>query len=228
MTGIMWRPRNSALFFGSCCCQLFCLAWTSRIPTVIWVGRSSMRGTVCRTGSRTATIVNLPSVGWARAQRGAPPTLPAVGATLVVARFEFAPDRFDKTRHAGTGVVIVRRIGATTRVAPTSLHARFTMLRSASPYRRGRHRRSRGTLELERLHHERELGDVLGGELVQLEVLQEVHAIDHKCDLVQRQRDQLIRIGVYLARRGGGPEQDRLLRHQEFRSLASPPPLPLA
>jgi len=88
----------------------------------------------------------------------------------------------------------------------------------ASPYRRRRDRRAGGALELERLHHERELGDVLGGEFVELEVLQEVYAVDHQCDLVQRQRDQLVRIGVDLDRRGVGASRIGSL-DQEFRGL---------
>jgi len=46
-----------------------------------------------------------------------------------------------------------------------------------------------------------------------------VHAIDHQCDLVQRQRDQLVRIGVDLDWRRVGAEQDRILGDQELRCL---------
>jgi hypothetical protein len=49
-------------------------------------------------------------------------------------------------------------------------------------------------LELERLHHEGELVHALAGELVELQVLQEVDAVHHEHDLVHRQRD--LRIGI--------------------------------
>src|SRR5215470_7054870 len=201
MTGIMCRPRNSARFFGSCCCQLFCLAWTSRIPTVIWVGRSSMRGTVCRTGSRTATMVNLPSVGWAKSHLARDSQ--HVGTQQAM---RLCP-RGQAARSDSVGNVAKQR-----RCPP---YGRIP----ASPYRSRRHCRAGGALELERLHHERELGDVLGGEFVELEVLQEVHAIDYQCDLVQWQRDQLVRIGVDLDWRRVGAEQDRILGDQKFGGL---------
>src|SRR5919205_2120717 len=56
MTGIMCWPRYSPFFFSLCSRQRCRFSSTSRIPTVIWVGRSSSSGTGCRTGSRTLTI----------------------------------------------------------------------------------------------------------------------------------------------------------------------------
>src|ERR1700722_12308560 len=51
-TGIMCLPRNSAPFFVPSSRQRARLEATSRIPTVIWVGRSSLIGMGLTTGSR--------------------------------------------------------------------------------------------------------------------------------------------------------------------------------
>src|SRR5215470_15546801 len=204
MTGIMCRPRNSARFFLPCCCQLFCLAWTSRMPTVIWVGRSSVMGTVFKTGSRTVTMFNL-LVG--RVGKGAWYSL--VG--------------YQKTFRAPTAAPMV---GTAREGGRNRSHRATRLLRTlpflplfASPYRGRRDGRSGGALELERLHHKSEFGDVLGGKLIELEVLQQMHAVDDQRDLVQRQRDQLVRIGIDLDRGGIGAKQHRVLGDQEFGRL---------
>src|SRR5262249_5109017 len=64
-----------------------------------------------------------------------------------------------------------------------------------------------------------EFGDVFRGKLVELKVLQQMHAIDDQRDLVQRQRDQLVRIGIDLDRGGIGPKQHRVISDQEFGRL---------
>src|SRR5262245_54197256 len=58
-TGIMWAPRYLPIFFATCLRRWsrFCL--TSRMPTVIWVGRRSVIGVGCRMGSRTTSMVVL-------------------------------------------------------------------------------------------------------------------------------------------------------------------------
>src|SRR5579859_5257383 len=48
----MCLPRNSPPFLGAISRERFRFAFTSRIPTVIWVGRSFRMGTGVRTGSR--------------------------------------------------------------------------------------------------------------------------------------------------------------------------------
>src|SRR5262249_32112483 len=55
--------------------------------------------------------------------------------------------------------------------------------------------RAAEALRLERLHDEGELVDLLGRQLVELEVLQQVDTVDHQHDLVDRQRDLRVWVG---------------------------------
>src|SRR6202521_3968959 len=69
----MCLPRNSAPFLPSSR-QRLRLALTSRIPTVIWVGRRSAMGTGWTTGSRTVVVMSgssiwMPSCSWSRQAR---------------------------------------------------------------------------------------------------------------------------------------------------------------
>src|SRR5882672_6907303 len=52
----MCLPRNSAPFLAPSSRQRARLLATSRIPTVIWVGRRSLIGTGLTTGSRTVLV----------------------------------------------------------------------------------------------------------------------------------------------------------------------------
>src|SRR5437763_1505512 len=60
IAGIMWPPRNSAFFLSFCASQRRRFSFTSRIPTVICVGRRSEIGVACKTGSRTYTMARIP------------------------------------------------------------------------------------------------------------------------------------------------------------------------
>src|SRR2546422_9864188 len=52
--------------------------------------------------------------------------------------------------------------------------------------------RARGAVDLERLHRERELVDALRDQLVELQVFQDVDAVHHQEDLVNRQAQVLV------------------------------------
>src|SRR5437868_8480836 len=56
MTGIMCLPRYSLFLLPLYSRQRWRFSSTSRIPTVIWVGRSSSIATGLRMGSRTVTM----------------------------------------------------------------------------------------------------------------------------------------------------------------------------
>src|SRR4249920_1565849 len=53
----MWEPRNFPPFLPLVSRQRLRFASTSRMPTVIWVGRKSIIATVVKTGSRTVISV---------------------------------------------------------------------------------------------------------------------------------------------------------------------------
>src|SRR3954466_6767257 len=65
-TGTICLPRNAAPPCGSRFLHSFCLALTSRIPTVICVGRSSAIGTGFRRGSRAIGMFTSPRLCFAR------------------------------------------------------------------------------------------------------------------------------------------------------------------
>src|SRR5438552_10454643 len=53
----MWRPSNSARFFGLCWRQRLRFSLTSRIPTVTWVGRNDRIGIGSTIRSRLADMI---------------------------------------------------------------------------------------------------------------------------------------------------------------------------
>ena len=61
-----------------------------------------------------------------------------------------------------------------------------------SPHRYRRHGRARRSLHLQRLQDERELVHLLRGKLVELHVLEQVHAVHHQCDLVHGQGELFV------------------------------------
>ena len=87
----------------------------------------------------------------------------------------------------------------------------------------GRHGGARAALDLQRLHHEGELLDALGRELVQLQVLEDVDAVHHQHDLVDRQRKVRVGVGRNFDRPVVGADQQRILLGQP---LAAATPMP--
>src|SRR5262249_14235421 len=67
-----------------------------------------------------------------------------------------------------------------------ALGPRPRCLASILPHCRRRDGRAGAALDLQRLHHERKLLHVLGDQLFELEILQEMHAVHHQGDLVDR------------------------------------------
>src|SRR5262245_43698898 len=55
----MWLPRYLPIFFATCLRRWLRFSLTSRMPTVIWVGRRSMIGVGSRMGSRTTSMMVL-------------------------------------------------------------------------------------------------------------------------------------------------------------------------
>src|SRR5687768_9914880 len=126
-----------------------------------------------------------------------------------------------RTGHAAYSIANARRRTPTSRQPPESVPSSYeysaTTNRQPSTHRCGRHRRSGSPLNFQRLHDQREFIHLFAGEVVELQILEQVNAIDDERDLVHRVTQ--IRIGV----RGDayGPvvsaDQHRILLRQPFR-----------
>src|SRR2546426_14316 len=84
--------------------------------------------------------------------------------------------------------------------------------------RRWRHRRAREAAHLQRLHDERELVDLLGCQLVQLQIFEQMDAVHHEHDLVDGQRDLLVGVRRHLDWPVVGADQHRVLLGQPLGS----------
>src|SRR5262245_8573954 len=87
----------------------------------------------------------------------------------------------------------------------------LTQLDVRSADRNRRHRRTGRTLQLQRLHDERELVGPRLGEVLEHEILKQMDTIDSKSDIVDRQTDRLVRIGRDLDRPVICAKQHRVL-----------------
>src|ERR1700682_3748598 len=101
-----------------------------------------------------------------------------------------SPKMSDGTRHAALSQVTTAKFGR-----HLSLHRERGDNLVMSPHRDRRYGRAGATLDLERLDDEGELVDLLRGKLLELEILEQMHAVHDQRELVHRQRDLRIRVG---------------------------------
>ena len=126
-------------------------------------------------------------------------------------------------RHEGSAINGVQAFDAHAPAAHQSQPARVAGAPPATasliwtlPHRDRRDRRAGAALDLQRLHDEGELVDLLRRQLVELQVLEQVDAVHHQRDLVHRQRELLVGIGRDLDRPVVGAEQHRVLGSEPF------------